>query len=123
MKGFSEPVVTIILLLMSLGIAGGLYALVSNLSFVKPVTIEEVTAYCVNETAYFVIRNGGGVALTKASFVCTKTNSGCSGDCVVDELFPSGGAGYVKVYNCSSGTHRFTLSTAYNSLSLVVYCK
>ena len=123
MKGFSESLTTVILLLVSLGIAGGLYALVNNLSSAKPVTIEEVTAYCVNETAYFVIRNGGNVALTRASFVCTKTNSGCSGDCVVDELFPSGGAGYVKVYNCSSGNHRFTLSTTSNSLSLLVYCK
>jgi hypothetical protein len=123
MKGFSESITTIILLLLSFGIAGTLYSLTNGISTAKIVTVEEITAYCTNSTAYFVIRNGGTTALTRTSFVCTKTNSGCSGECVVDDVFPPGGAGYVKVYNCSAGTHKFSLTGASNPLELVVYCK
>jgi hypothetical protein len=123
MKGFSDAATTVFLLFLSLGIAGGLYALTTSFLTAKPIIVEEVTGYCVNSTAYFVIRNGGNTPLTSASFVCTKTNSGCSGECVVDEVFPPGGAGYVKVYNCPTGTHKFSLSVSSNSLPLVVYCK
>ena len=123
MKGFSDSLKTAVLLIISFGIAASFYMMVNSTDAAKPITVEQITAYCVNDTAYLVIRNGGSAPLTRASFVCTKTDFGCSGECVADDNFPSGGAGYVKVYGCSSGTHQFTLTGASNSLQLAVYCK
>lgn len=123
MKGIAESIVVAILLITTLGLAGIVYTFL-NANYASSLkTVEVIDAYCVNGTAYFVIRNGGAVDLTKASFVCAKTNSGCSGECVVDDIFPAGGAGYVKAYDCDSGTHTFSLSVGSNSLSLLVYCK
>jgi len=123
MEGLSETATTVILLIVSFGIASGFYVMVNVISAAKPITIEQITGYCENSTAYFVVRNGGNAPLTKSSFVCTKTDSGCSGECVVDKTFPAGGAGYVKIYNCSTGTHKFILKGTSNSLELVVYCR
>jgi len=122
MKGYSETLAIIILLLVTLGMAVGIYTILTGSSVAQAATIEEVTGYCTNHTATFVIRNGENTPLSRSSFVCTKITSGC-GQCVVDENFPSGGAGYVKVYDCSSGTHTFYLKTTYSSLQLTVYCK
>ena len=123
MKGLSDTVATIVLLIVSFGIASGLYVLMNGIGAPKPVIVEEITGYCTNSTAYFVIRNGGTTTLTKSSFVCNKVNSGCSGECLVDDNFPAGGAGYVKVYNCSTGIHTLSLSVASSPLILVTYCK
>jgi len=87
----------------------------------KPVTIELIDKYCQNNTAYFVLRNGGNVSFAKNSLNCTKEDSNCTGECVVDNL-PANGAGYVRVYNCSSGNHSFKLSGNTNMISLSAYC-
>jgi len=123
MKGFSESIATVILLLVSFGFAASLFLMFNGLGAPKAITVEEIAAYCSNNTATFVIRNGGKVNLTKASFVCSKTSSNCLGNCIVDQNFSAGGAGYVRIYNCSTGTQKFSLAGVANSLQLVVYCK
>lgn len=123
MKALSEIVATVVLLSVALGIAGAIYAFIGGVSAAKTVTVEEVTSYCVNNTAYFVVRNGGDKPLTASSFVCTKIDSGCAGNCVIDKIFPAGGAGYIKIDNCSSGAHTFSLTGSTNGLQLVVYCQ
>jgi len=123
MKGVSEEIATIMLLAVSLSLAGSLYLFINGYFARQATTVELVDSYCVNNTAYFVVRNGGTSVLTKNSFICTKTDAGCSGNCTVDDTFPSGGAGYVKIYGCSSGTHTFSLTGSANGLQLVVYCQ
>ncbi len=123
MKGVSEEIAIIMLLATSLSVAGILYVFISGYYSRQTTTVELVDSYCVNSTAYFVVRNGGANVLTKNSFICTKTDSGCSGSCVVDNTFPSGGAGYIKISGCSSGTHTFSLTGSANGLQLVVYCQ
>lgn len=87
----------------------------------KPATLELIDKYCNNSTAYFVVRNGGDAPLTKYSMTCVKNDAGCIGECVVDNLQPSS-AGYVKVYNCSSGEHSFKLTGTTNVLYLDASC-
>jgi hypothetical protein len=123
MKGVSEEIATIILLAASLSIAGSFYLFINSYYARAATTVELIDSYCVNHTAYFVVRNGGADVLTKNSFICTKTDAGCSGNCIVDDTFPSGGAGYVKISGCSSGTHTFSLTGSANGLQMIVYCK
>jgi hypothetical protein len=123
MEGLSDTIVTIILFIMSFGAAAGFFMIANSITTAKPITVEEISASCVNNTAYFVIRNGGTAPLAKSAFVCTKKDSGCSGKCVVDNNFPVGGAGYVKIYDCSSGLHKFSLTGNSNSLDLAVVCR
>jgi hypothetical protein len=123
MKGVTEEIAIVVLLAASLAVAGMLYVFISGYYSQQTTTVELIDSYCVNSTAYFVVRNGGTNVLTKNSFICAKTDSGCSGSCVVDDTFPSGGAGYVKISGCSSGTHIFSLSGSANRLQMVVYCQ
>jgi hypothetical protein len=123
MKGVSEAIAIIILLAISLSLAGSLFLFINSYYAHAAATVELIDSYCVNQTAYFVIRNGGTDALTKNSFICKKTDAGCSGNCIVDDTFPSGGAGYVKISGCSSGTHTFSLTGSANGLQMVVYCQ
>lgn len=123
MKGVSEEIAIIMLIATSLSVAGTLYVFINGYYSRNSSTIELVDSYCVNNTAYFVVRNGGASVLTKNSFICAKTDSGCSGSCVVDDTFPSGGAGYIKISGCSSGTHTFSLTSSANGLQMVVYCR
>ena len=122
MKGVSEEIAIVMLLVASLAVAGIIYVFISGYYSQQTTTVELVDSYCVNSTAYFVVRNGGANVLTKNSFICAKTDSGCSGSCVVDDTFPSGGAGYVKISGCSAGTHTFSLTGSANKLQMVVYC-
>ena len=123
MKGVSEAIVTILLLSVTLGLAGTFYTFINGVYNAKIAYVEIIDAYCTNHTAYFVIRNGYTQPLSKSSFSCDAANSGCSGPCAVDESFPAGGAGYVKVYNCGSGTHTLKLTGVANALELIVYCQ
>lgn len=121
MKGIAEEITVIMLLAASLGIAGGLYFFINGIVASRTTFVEVIDSYCVNHTAYFVVRNGATTPLTKNDFVCKKNDAGC-GSCVVDDNFPAGSAGYVKVYDCSSGTHSFSLTGVANGLQLVTYC-
>lgn len=123
MKAVSEAIAIIILLAVSLSLAGAFFLFINSYYARASTTVELIDSYCVNNTAYFVVRNGGTDVLTKNSFICTKIDSGCSGNCVVDNTFPSGGAGYVKISGCSSGTHTFSLTGSTNGLQMVVYCQ
>jgi hypothetical protein len=123
MKGVSEEIAIVMLLAASLAVAGILYVFISGYYSQQTTTVELIDSYCANITAYFVVRNGGTSVLTKNSFICAKTDSGCSGNCVVDDTFPSGGAGYVKISGCSSGTHTFSLAGSSNALKMVAYCQ
>lgn len=121
MKGLSQIIMVTVLLIFTLTTASLLYTYLATYTAAKTKTLELVDSYCVNNTASFVVRNGGSSTLTKSDLVCTNS-PGCS-SCVPDATFPSQGAGYVKAFNCSTGTHVFNLVGAGDTLQLVTYCQ
>jgi len=121
MKAVSEELSTIMLLCASLAIAAALYTFINSVYASSTVTVELVDSYCVNHTAYFVIRNGGAYNLTKDAFKCVESDHGC-GSCIADDVFPAEGAGYIRAFDCTGGTHTFSLTGKTNGLQLVVYC-
>ena len=123
MKGLVEIFAMIALMLASLVLAALFYTYINGFYQKQSVTVELVDSFCVNNTAFFVIRNAADFPLMNKSLSCIASNGGCSGSCSIDNTIPAGGAAYVKVYDCPTGTHTFTLTGSSNTLQLVVYCQ
>jgi len=121
MRGITAPIVIMSILAVTFLCANVIYIFVNSTKKTPTITIELVDNYCANETAYFVVRNSRNNSLASDSLSCVKNDDSCKGACVVDNLPPSG-AGYVRVYNCSSGLHTFKLTGTTNILSLSTFC-
>ena len=120
MKGVATVILVMLVIAIAFSAALSIRTFTTS-SYGGPVMVELIDKYCQNNTAYFVVRNGENTTLAKNSFNCTKSDNSCFGGCVVDNI-PPNGAAYVKIYNCSSGTHSYELKNNASTLSLSVSC-
>ncbi|MEK6909843.1 MAG: archaellin/type IV pilin N-terminal domain-containing protein [Candidatus Aenigmatarchaeota archaeon] len=77
MKGISEIIATILMLMITLGISGTAYIFISGAFTQQTQGLEVVDAYCQDGTpdvVNLIMRNLGTVAMTTSSFVVIQTN-------------------------------------------------
>jgi len=77
MKGISEIIATILMLMITLGISGTAYVFISGAFTQQTQGLEMVDAYCQDgapDVVNLIVRNVGTVAMTTSSFVVVQTN-------------------------------------------------
>lgn len=72
MKGVSAVVATILMLMITIALAGMAYVYISGIFTTQMQGIEIVDAYCTGNTVTIIIRNIGTVNIT--SLTCTQTS-------------------------------------------------
>ena len=77
MKGISEIIATILMLMITLGISGTAYVFISGAFTQQTQGLEMVDAYCQDgapDVVNLIMRNIGTVAMTTSSFVVIQSN-------------------------------------------------
>lgn len=123
MKGISEIIGVIMILIITLTIASMTYTYVGNVYAQSTRPIEIIDAYCIAGNVTFVIRNGGTTDLNANSLTCTPLSQTCSSSCSLPSDIPAGGAGSVTAVGCTNGrAHTWRLRGPSNGMDLYAYC-
>jgi len=123
MKGVSEIIAVIMILIITLTMASMTYGYIGSVYAQQTRPIEIIDAYCMAGNATFVIRNGGAQDINANSLSCRPLSQECSSGCNVPSDIPPGGAGSITATGCSSGrAHTWHLRGPSNNIDLYVYC-
>lgn len=123
MKGLSEVLSVLIILMMTLAFASLIYSYVGSLVTHSSRTIEAIDNYCISGNVTFVIRNGGSVDLNGNSLSCRAVDATCSTNCNVPDNIAPGKAGAVTIGGCTPGrAHTWNLQGPSNNINLYAEC-
>ena len=131
MKGISAIIATLLILLITIGLAGLAYSYISGVFTSKTMTISLVDAYCTGTDAMFIIRNDGTQTLPSTSVTATVIDASCTGGNLpttesnnpLTSDISAGSTATLTATGCKTGrTHTWRLSGPSNSITLSVYC-
>ena len=123
LKGISEIIGVIMILMITLTLASLTYSYVGTVYAQVTRPIEIVDSYCIGGNITFVIRNGGTVDLNGNSMTCYPISQSCSSSCSVPTNIPPGGAGAVTVTGCTQGrAHTWRIRGPSNVIELYSFC-
>jgi len=120
-KGISAVVATILLLVITISLAGLAYMYITNIFTASTSTLQVIDGYCVGGTITWTIRNTGTVNISSSSVSIVSVNENCASDPTVPD-FPVGQDVDITASSCSSGTHVYRLRGPAGGQNLVAYC-
>jgi len=122
MKGISTVIATLMMLLITMALAGMAYTYISGVFTSKTMTISLVDAYCAGGSATWVIRNEGSVDLAPSSFIISPVNENCTTDPAAPSI-SAGKTATLTATGCERGRiHVYRLRGPSNAVELSVYC-
>ena len=126
MKGISPIIATILILVITIGLAGVAYVYISGIFAARGAVIELIDIYCEDGSGAAVIRNSGTVTIKGGTIVVTKTAGGACSDELDNADFNTDlGAGETvsgTFSGCPSGTHKWRIRGPSNVVEAVVIC-
>jgi flagellin-like protein len=131
MKGVSAVIATILMLMITIAMAGVAYMYISGIFTSKTgtvVDIDETATSCSGTTITVFVRNTGTIAFSKALITLSGTNSAgvamTGGACTAGTL--NAGAGSLTcgttLTGASTGNNRIVVSGPSNTVTGSVYC-
>lgn len=121
MKGISAIVATLLMLIITIGLAGLAYSYISGVFTTKTKTISLVDAFCSDRKAHFVVRNEGTTDITTNELTAVKTGNNCDDDLEMAAI-PAGKTVMLNATNCNTGPVNFRLIGPSNAIQLNTYC-
>ncbi len=129
MKGISAIVATLLILIITIGLAGLAYSYISGVFTTKTKTISLVDAFCApdengDNVAHFVIRNEGTTAITHTELSVVKTGSSpCDLKISTGLTIKPGSTVMLNTTgDCGTGSVSFRLIGPSNAIQLNAYC-
>lgn len=127
MKGISAVIATILMLMITIGLAGMAYSYISGIFTAKTQAIESVDSYCVTNTtgtfAFFVVRNSGTAEIGSTQLNLVSINELCTTDPATAITIAAGSTGTLTASGCGRGRpHTYRLRGPSNVLELSAYC-
>ena len=122
MKGVSAVIATILMLIITIALAGTAYMYISGVFSTSTMAISVVDSYCSSNTATLVVRNQGTTDMAAASLTITSINEACGTDPVAAAI-SAGNTTTFTALTCTSGrSHTFRMRGPSNAVELSVYC-
>ena len=126
MKGVSPIIAIILIIVITLGLAGVAQVYIRGIFAARSAVIELIDSYCENGNGAAVIRNSGITTISSGSIVVIKT----TGDVCTNELndtdfaadLPPGGTLTGDFTGCPSGVHKWRIRGPSNVVEVVVIC-
>lgn len=122
MKGVSAVIATILMLMITIALAGMTYMYISTTSTTGTMTMELIDVYCVDGAATWVIRNAGTTDMSAAGITITDINSACTVDPVTAAI-PAGSTTDFTATGCDPARlHIYRIRGPSSAMELSVYC-
>ena len=123
MKGISEVVASLLILIITIGLAGLAYAYISGIFVSRTQTISLLDSYC-NSTGdvTVILRNDGSSTVTGISVVPVDVQN-CALQSPPSSISPGSTVTFTLATGCALGrTHTFRIVGPSNTLSVSAYC-
>jgi flagellin-like protein len=121
MKGISAIIATLLMLIITIGLAGLAYSYISGVFTTKTEMISLVDSFCSNKEAHFVVRNEGTTTIKSNQLSVVNTGGNCKLDQMKADI-PAGSTVMLNATDCNSGPVSIRLIGPSNALSLTTYC-
>jgi flagellin-like protein len=124
MKGISEVIATLIMLLIVMALAGMAYVYISGVFTTQTQGIEVVDAYCVGGTVNVILRNIGTSNVNTNQITCTQT-APSTGTCSLnpsDTISPGNQKQFTLSTTCSGNCVYRLVPPTGRSVQVVVSC-
>jgi flagellin-like protein len=124
MKGISAVIATILMLVITIGLASVAYTYFTGIMRARTMTIELVDAYCYGGDASWIVRNTGTADISAGSISGVSVDEACTTDPSWSTYTISAGDTItVTATGCSIGrTHVYRMIGPSNAIELSVYC-
>ena len=135
LKGISAIIATLLILVITLGLAGLAYTYISRIFTSRTATLSLVDAYCYGDKATVIIRNEGTTPISKDSVRLIAVNENCNELNTTNPLtssgqsatfnndFPAGEDISIMFDSCETGrAHVYRLRGPSNAFEISFYC-
>lgn len=127
MKGISAVIATILMLMITIGLAGMAYTYISGIFTAKTQALEAIDSYCVTNTtgtfAFFAVRNSGTADIGSDQLNIVSINEDCTTDPSVAITITAGSTATLTASTCDRGRpHTYRLRGPSNVVELSAYC-
>ena len=126
MKGVSAIVATLLMLIITIGLAGLAYSYISGVFTTKTKTLSLVDAFCAPENgknvAHFVVRNEGTTNITSTELTVINTGGNCDDLSQMTANISAGSTVMLNASGCNPGTVSIRLIGPSNAIQLNTYC-
>ena len=121
MKGISTIIATLLMLVITIGLAGMAYSYISGVFTARTRTIELIDAFCVGTTGSAIIRNSGSDIIRSGEQTIEDVDAACSKPDTRD-LLPGKSERY-DFTNCGTGRyHSYRLIGPSNAVEIRFRC-
>ena len=123
MKGVSAVIATILMLMITIALAGMAYMYISGVFTSKTQTIEVIDAYCIGGIASFTIRNSGTADMGAGVITISSRSETCTGANPSVPAITAGTSVTIGITGCTVGRiHSWRAVGPSNAVELSVYC-
>jgi len=121
-KGISAVIATILLLVITISMAGLAYVYISGIFARTTEVVSLVDALCINGNARFFVINEGTATIDSTTLRMITVDASCTGSWTLVDL-PPHQTREINITGCASGQqHSWRLITPAGGLQLSVYC-
>jgi|GEM_PF-6165570 len=133
-KGISAIIATLLILVITLGLAGIAYTYISRIFTARTATLSLVDVYCYGSDAAAIIRNDGTTDISGLSVTLIAVNENCNELNTTTSIsngqsaqfknnFPAGKDVIINFANCERGrAHIYRLRGPSNAFEINFYC-
>lgn len=122
MKGISTIIATLLMLVITIGLAGIAYSYISGIISVRTRAIELVDAFCVGTTGSAIIRNTGNDIIRSAEQSLEDVDANCTEKQTPQDINPGSTVRY-NFTNCGTGRyHSYRLVGPSNAVEIRFRC-
>jgi len=121
MKGISTIIATLLMLVITIGLAGMAYSYISGVFTARTRTIELIDAFCVGTTGSAIIRNSGSDIIRSGEQTLVSVDETCT-EPALQNINPGATVRY-DFTNCGTGRyHSYRLIGPSNSVEIRFRC-
>jgi len=121
LKGISAIIATLLILVITLGLAGLAYTYISAIFTTRTATLSLIDSYCYGSEAHAVIKNEGTTPINGTTIYLTPINSDCTKPSI--PTLQPGESVDLKFTNCGTGrAHVWRLRGPSNAFEISFYC-
>ena len=122
-KGISAIIATILLLVITIAMAGLAYVYVSGIFTRTTTSVSLVDSYCVNGDIHIFIQNQGQTSLSKDSVRIVNIDANCTTDPTLTEDLSPGVTVEIVATGCERGRqHTYRIISPAGGVPVSVYC-
>ena len=123
LKGISAIIATLLILVITLGLAGLAYTYIKMIFTTRMATLSLVDSYCYGSEGYAIIKNEGTTPINTSTIILTKINSDCEEPSSIPDTIQPGESVELKFTNCGTGRgHVWRLRGPANAFEITFYC-